>query len=282
MTDRGSAGVADPIWLTACPSPPWDDRPVAYFDVSADAYVRFMGRFSTHLSEPFAELGLAGVAEGARVLDVGCGPGMLTAELVRRQGEALTAAVDPVESFVSATASSYPSADVRRATAEDLPFADGEFAAVLAQLVVHFLSDPVAGLREMARVTVPGGRVSACVWDHAGGAGPLSTFWDVARRVDPATRGEGHLPGTRQGELVDLFGRAGLRDVRGARLEAPVRFATFDEWWEPFTYGVGPAGQHVADLDASGRDRLVSALREELGDGPFQVGAAAWAASGVT
>ncbi|HYG93057.1 MAG TPA: class I SAM-dependent methyltransferase, partial [Nocardioides sp.] len=110
---------------------------MAYFDVSADAYVRFMGRFSTHLSEPFAELGLAGVAEDARVLDVGCGPGMLTAELVRRQGEERTAAVDPVESFVSATASSYPSADVRRATAEDLPFADGEFAAVLAQLVVH-------------------------------------------------------------------------------------------------------------------------------------------------
>src|SRR5436190_13950571 len=126
---------------------------MTFFDVAADAYVQFMGRFSTPLAAPFADVGLAGVDPTARVLDVGCGPGMLTFELVKRQGESSVSAVDPAESFVKATAASYPAADVRRATAEDLPFADDTFGATLAQLVVHFMRDPDAGVREMARVT---------------------------------------------------------------------------------------------------------------------------------
>src|SRR5687768_5463447 len=129
-----------------------------------------MGRYSVPLAPRFAAF--AAVAAPQRVLDVGCGPGALTAELVRRLGPAAVSAVDPSEPFVAAARERHPGVDVRRAAAEQLPCGDGEFDAALAQLVVHFMADPVAGIREMARVTREGGVVAACVWDHAGGQGP--------------------------------------------------------------------------------------------------------------
>jgi ubiquinone/menaquinone biosynthesis C-methylase UbiE len=117
------------------------------FEVSADAYGRFMGRFAEPLAVQFAAL--AGVSAGQRVLDVGCGPGALTAELARRLGPESVSAVDPSESFVAALRERLPAVEVARASAATLPFPDGGFDAVLAQLVVHFMADPVAGLTEM-------------------------------------------------------------------------------------------------------------------------------------
>jgi ubiquinone/menaquinone biosynthesis C-methylase UbiE len=137
------------------------------FAVGADAYDRFMGRYSAPLAPVFAEF--AAVVDGQRVLDVGCGPGALTAELTKRLGPTAVCAVDPSAAFVAAVHARYPAVDVRRATAEHLPFEDGVFDATLAQLVVHFMDDPVSGLREMARVTRQRGVVAACVWDHHGG-----------------------------------------------------------------------------------------------------------------
>ena len=148
------------------------------FAVSADAYDRFMGRYSVLLAPQLAAL--AGVVVGQRVLDVGCGPGALITELVSRLGPAAVTAVDPSEPFVAAARERHPGVNVERASAEHLPFADQAFDAALAQLVVHFMADPVAGLREMARVTRKQGIVAACVWDHAGGQGPLSVFWEAA------------------------------------------------------------------------------------------------------
>jgi len=126
-----------------------------YFDVAADAYDRFMGRYSQQLSPQLAEF--TGIRAGQHVLDVGCGPGALTAELVRRVGHELVTAVDPSASFVAAAQARNPGVRVEEAAAEKLPFPNAAFDAALAQLVVHFMSDPIAGLTEMRRVTCPGG-----------------------------------------------------------------------------------------------------------------------------
>ncbi len=181
------------------------------FDVAATAYDGFMGRWSRLLAPPFAEA--AGVAPGMRVLDIGCGTGALTAELVRRLGASSVVAVDPSPSFVAAAASRFPDIEVRQASAEQLPFADDSFDAALAQLVVHFMADAVAGVAEMRRVTRPGGVVAACVWDYGGERGPLGVFWDAARAVRLDVAGESRLAGTREGQLVELLEAAGLRRV---------------------------------------------------------------------
>lgn len=249
------------------------------FAVAADAYDRFMGRYSAPLARPFADF--AGVAVGARVLDVGCGPGALTAELVARLGAGAVRAVDPTSAFAEAARTRNPGVDVQVAPAERLPFGDDAMDAALAQLVVHFMADPVGGLREMARVTRAGGTVAACVWDHGGGGGPLSAFWSAARSIDPGLDGEASLAGSREGHLAGLLREAGLRDVAQAPLEVRVEHATFEEWWAPFTLGVGPAGGHVAALDDAGRERLREACRAALPAAPFTVTGVAWAARGA-
>ena len=189
------------------------------FNVSADAYLRFMGRYSEPLAAQFADL--AGVRGGQRLLDVGCGPGALTAELVSRAGPDAVSAVEPSGSFAAAARERLPGVDVRQAAAERLPFGDAAFDAALAQLVVHFMADPVAGLREMGRVTRPGGVVAACVWDHAGGRGPLSAFWRAVRELDPGADDESNLAGVREGHLAELFAQAGLGDGPGHHADRP-------------------------------------------------------------
>ncbi len=249
------------------------------FEVAADAYDRFMGRYSVPLAPQLADL--AGVAIGQRVLDVGCGPGALTSELVRRLGPAAVTAVDPSEPFVAAARERLPGVSVERATAEQLPFPDQSFDAALAQLVVHFMPDPVAGLREMARVTRERGVVAACVWDHAGGQGPLSVYWEAARELDPEVEDESNLAGARAGHLTELFEAAGLREVEETHLAVSVEHPTFDEWWEPFTLGVGPAGGYAAGLDPAQRGRLRELCRERLSTAPFVLSARAWTARGL-
>lgn len=249
------------------------------FDVAAEAYDRFMGRYSRLLSPQLADL--AGVRSGQRAIDVGCGPGALTAELVTRLGPAAVAAVDPSETFVAAAQARNPGVDVRRASAEQLPFPDETFDAALAQLVVHFMSDPVAGLAEMARVTRQGGVVAACVWDHRGGHGPLAVFWQAARELDPGVDDESQLAGTREGHLAELFEGAGLREIEETAHSANLEHPTFDAWWQPFTLGVGPAGSHVASLDAEGQAELRERCRALLPAAPFVLTATAWATRGL-
>ena len=244
------------------------------FDVAAEAYTRFMGRFSEPLAGRFVER--VSLRPGQRALDVGCGPGALTAELVRRLGPAHVTAIDPSASFVAAVRERMPGVDVREARAERLPFADASFDLALAQLVVHFMTDPVAGLAEMGRVTRPGGPVGACVWDHAGGAGPLSLFWRAVHDLDPRTTGEAGLAGVGQGQLLDLSRAAGLRDGEESRLTVTLTFASFDDWWDPFTLGVGPAGAYVAGLAPAAVAALRDRCRQLLPPPPFAVTASAW------
>ena len=249
------------------------------WDVAADAYERFMGRYSRFLSPQMADF--AGVEAGQRVLDVGCGPGILTRELVARLGAEAVTAADPSESFVDAARRTLPGVRVVRASAEELPFEEGEFDAAIAQLVVHHMADPVAGLTQMRRVTRRGGTVAACVWDLAGGQAPLSAFWRAAHELDPGVADESALPGAREGHLVELFEAAGLRDVEPATMTVSLEHATFDDWWEPYRGGVGPAGSYVARLDDAHRDALRERCRELLPDPPFTLTSRAWAARGT-
>ena len=248
------------------------------FDVSADAYLRFMGRYSEPLAVQFADL--PGIRPGQRVLDVGCGPGALTAELVNRA--AVVSAVEPSASFAAAVRARLPQVDVRQCPAEQLPFAEGTFDAALAQLVVHFMADPVLGLREMARVTRPGGAVCACVWDHAGARGPVAAFWSAVRELDPAADDESGLAGAREGHLASLFEQAGLSGTQVGTLTVRVRYASFEAWWEPFTLGVGPAGAYLASLPPERRSLVRDRCRRRLPAGPVEISATAWTAAART
>jgi SAM-dependent methyltransferase len=249
------------------------------FDVPADAYDRFMGVHSRQLSPQLADL--AALGAGSRVLDVGCGPGALTAELVERVGAGSVAALDPSESFVAAVRTRCPGVDVRRGAVEEIPYPDDAFHAALAQLVVHFMADPVAGLREMARVTRPDGVVAASVWDFAGERSPLSPFWEVFRELEPGAGDESGLPGAREGHLVELFEQAGLRRVEGSVHVARVEYATFEEWWDPFSFGIGPAGAAYRTLNDEQREAMRERCREQLPEPPFALESSAWAARGL-
>jgi SAM-dependent methyltransferase len=170
---------------------------------------------------------------------------------------------------------------VRRAPAEEIPFADDAFDFALAQLVVHFMTDPVAGLREMARTTRPGGVVAACVWDYYGRTSPLSTFWNALDEFDPTAENEAHLAGAREGHLAELFRDAGIADVEESSLSVGVSFESFEEWWAPYELGVGPAGAYVAKLDDARRVELREFCRARIPEAPFTVTGKAWAARGL-
>jgi len=250
------------------------------FDVAPDAYTRFMGVYSDPLAVRFVEL--LDLRSGQRALDVGCGPGVLTAQLAARLGAADVVAIDPSPPFVEAARNRIPGVEVREGSAEDLPFPDDGFDLAVAQLVVHFMSDPVAGLAEMARVTRPGGLVAANVWDHAGIGGPLTTFWRAVRDVDPQAIDESARPGTREGHLGRLFEEVGLSDLESGSITVTVGFDSFDEWWAPYEMGVGPAGTYVAGLDDRGRESLKRACRGYLPEPPFEIDATAWTVTART
>jgi SAM-dependent methyltransferase len=249
------------------------------FDVSATAYGRFMGQYSEPLAALFADW--SGIRPGQRALDVGCGTGALTEQLVQRLGTSAVAAVDPSVSFVEATRRRVPELDIRLAGAENLPFADAEFDVALAQLVVHFMTDAVTGLREMARVTRVGGLVAACVWDHAGDRGPLAAFWNAVHDLDPDTPGEATLAGAHEGHLAELFADAGLQQIESSSLTVTRRFATFDDWWQSYTLGVGPAGAYVSGLSDGDREALRDRCATVLPAATFEVSAMAWCARGI-
>jgi SAM-dependent methyltransferase len=251
------------------------------FEVGADAYQRFMGRFADPLAAQ--TLDLVGAQHGQRAVDVGAGTGALTAPLVDRLSVDAVVAVDPSPAFVAALHARLPEVDVHLGAAEALPFADDAVDLALAQLVVHFMTDPVLGLREMLRVTRPGGLVAVSVWDFAGGRSPLSLFWRAAADLDPGVDDESGRAGAREGDLAELLRAAGGRDVEAGERVVSSPHRSPADWWEPYTLGVGPAGEYLAGLPAEHRDalraRALELLVERYGSGPGAIDAVAWVAT---
>ena len=252
----------------------------AAFVVAAEGYDRLMGRYLPSLAPAFADA--AGVTPGQRVLDVGCGPGGLTGELVRRVGAPAVSAIDPSPPFVEACRERQPGVDVQIGVAEGLPFGASEFDAVLACLVVGFMSDAHTGVAEMTRVARPGGTVAACFWDAAR-MPAIQLFWRAAAQVDPSRSGEVARLGSREGDLAALLTHAGLHDVHEETLPASAQYQDFADWWSPIEQGIGPAGTYYLSLDDAHRDAVREAAKQQLG-GPqssFVLHATAWCARGT-
>ena len=252
---------------------------------AAAAYDRAVGRYGPSLAAGL--ITFAGVEPGMRALDVGCGTGLLTAALAERLGAENVAGAEPSEPFAEAARARVPGAEIVVASAEDLPFADRAFDAALSQLVLNFMRDAEAGVRELARVTRPGGVVASCVWDYAGEMTLLRAFWDAAREVEPergAAADEGVvMRWCSENELRALWAGAGLGDVSTRALTARAAYESFDDLWEPFPSGIAPSGAFTASLDEEGRAALRDAFRRRLGVGeePFELTARAWAVRGL-
>lgn len=244
------------------------------FEVSDTAYDNFMGRYSQRLGPLFADF--AGVEAGQKALDVGAGTGALTAELLRRGAE--VAAADPSLPFVTALERKFPGADMRAATAEDLPWPDESFDAVLAQLVLTFMKDAPGGVAEMRRVVRQGGVVAACMWDRQG-----MDMLAAVHRTQVALGASGTTEALTlyrsRDEIEGLFTGAGFSDMHTELLEVEREYAAFDELWDTIADGAGPAGAWVKTLDDETRAQAREEMNRQVGEptGAFTLHGRAWA-----
>jgi SAM-dependent methyltransferase len=256
---------------------------------AGEAYDRFMGRWSQRLATAFVEF--AGVEAGDRVLDVGLGTGSLTNAVLERSSTTRVVGIDPSAEYVNFVRARLGAPDAGRATLEEgdaqrLRFADGSFDKALSLLVLNFIPDRDAALREMIRVTSPGGAVASAVWDYGGGMEMLRTFWDEAVSLNPAAepKDERHMPLCRAGELAALWRAHGLVDVEEQPLVIVTEFSSFDDFWQPFFGGQGPAGAYAVGLPENQRRGLEQRLRGRVvrgrQDGAVQLSARAWAVRG--
>lgn len=208
------------------------------------------------------------VPAGAEWLDVGCGTGASTTTILEQASPAAVMAVDPSPGFVEVTRSRLGGqAVVEGGDAQALPFDPARFDVTVSGLVLNFVPDPAAGLAEMRRVTRTGGTVAVYVWDYAEGMEMIRRFWDVAVRLDPSAHTMDEVvrfPICRLDRLVGLFERTNLGGIRSTRLEGETRFTDFDDFWQPFLGGTGPAPTYVSGLTESRRARLATELRRNL------------------
>ena len=252
-----------------------------------DAYDRFMGRWSRKLAASIAQF--ASLGPNDFVLDVGSGTGSIAFALAEIEPSLRITGVDPSSAYVR-HAQSRTSGDRVRFLVDDaqtLHFADNSFDKSLCLLVMNFVPDPARAVREMMRVTRPGGIVVAAVWDYGDGMEMLRVFWDEAVALDSAiaARDERHMPLCRRGELAALWRDSGLGLVEEQPIRIELLFASFDDYWRPFLEGQGPAGAYAASLSDARRAALEWRLRDRLlvgrDDGPFALHARAWAIKGA-
>jgi SAM-dependent methyltransferase len=252
-----------------------------------EAYDVFMGRWSSRLAPLLVQL--AEVADGDSVLDVGSGTGSLAAAVAAAAPSCRIVGIDRSEPYVAVARARHPSPRIRFEVgdAQQLPFADGSFDRTLSQLILNFIPDPAQALREMVRVTRPGGTVAAAVWDYGEGMEMLRVFWDEAIALDPCAdeKDERHMPLSRAGELAALWRAHDLTNVSETPLTIETPFPSFENYWSPFLQQQGPAGAHAAALSADDREKLESRLRRRLlgnrPDGPIALRARAWAVRAV-
>ena len=249
---------------------------------AVDAYDRYVGRYSPKLA--FKLMEAAAVMPGQRALDVGCGTGALTSALVKTLGADHVAAVDPSEAFLEACRSRFPGIQAAVASGESMPFDDDSFDVALAQLVVNFMTDANAGVREMMRVTRPGGVVAAAVWDYGDGMNLIRKFWDAARAVSPVevVQDERQMRYCTPETLGDLWRTVGLESVEVQAAVVTADYENFEDLWSPLAAGVGPAGAYTVALAADDREALKKEFGRLLGAGdqPFELTARAWVAVG--
>lgn len=252
----------------------------------AAAYDRYMGRWSRQLAPRFLQW--LGMPEAQRWLDVGCGSGALSEAILEHGAPRAIIALDPSEGFLAMARSRLGDCvELHRAAAAQMPLPDAAVDVTVSCLVLNFVSDANAGLREMARVTANGGHVAACVWDYGGTMDLTRLYWDAAARLGLLAPGQDQgerFPICQTDALVAAFVGAGLREVEGAAINLPMRFADFDDYWQPFLGGQGSAPAHAMSLDDAARQRLRELLRETVptrADGTLALAARAWAARGV-
>lgn len=253
---------------------------------SGDAYERYMGRWSRQLAPRF--LGWLDVPPGQRWLDVGCGTGALSAAILHGCAPSALIGVDPSEGFL-ATARSQLAASVvlHRAAASQMPLADAAVDVAVSALVLNFVPDAHAALCEMARVTADGGRVAACVWDYAQKMDLIRIYWDAAAQLGLLGPGQDQaerFPLCHPDALAAAFAGAGLSRVEVSAIEIPMRLVDFDDYWQPFLGGQGPAPAHAMSLDEAARNRLRDFIRERMPvqpDATIALEARAWTARGI-
>jgi ubiquinone/menaquinone biosynthesis C-methylase UbiE len=255
----------------------------------ADGYEQLMGRWSKRLAPLFIDF--AGLADGERVLDVGCGTGSLTFALPQAADVSEISAIDFSPVFVEEAIrrNTDKRISIRQGDATALPFEDNSFDRALALLVLHFIPDTGKAVREMRRVVKPGGMVAATVWDHYGGMPVMRMVWDTIAAEDEEARRARHRyffqPMMRPGEMRQCFVDQGLEHVEETELLIRMDYADFDDFWAPLAAGEGPLGKVVAALDPAKRARADAAVRAayEGGepDGPRSFVSVAWACRGV-